>query len=270
MPESIHDSPSATNEPFSHLCEIVARLRAPGGCPWDREQTHESLVPGLLEEAYEVADAIRRKDDSNLREELGDLLLQVVMHAQMAAEEGRFTIDQVSCEIADKLVRRHPHVFAESDASDTSAVLKQWDAIKRAEQKSEDAGYLSGLTKILPALMLAQKAQTKAARIGFDWSELKDVVAKVEEELDEAKAAIASNDLDAIANETGDLLFAVVNLVRKSGLDAETALNAATEKFITRFHAMELELRKEGKQLGQVNLAEMDETWNRLKRLRKE
>jgi len=267
MDETIHDSRFTIegSPQFARLCQIVARLRAPGGCPWDREQTHESLVPGLLEEAYEVADAIRRQDDANLREELGDLLLQVVMHAEMASEAGRFTIDEVSREVADKLVRRHPHVFGESEARDTGAVLKQWDAIKRAEKKTTDDGHLSGLTRALPALMLAQKAQTKAARVGFDWSELRDVVAKVEEVLGEVKEAIASRNAEAIAGEMGDLLFAVVNLVRKNKLEAETVLAAATEKFIARFHAMENELRKQGQELGQVDLATMDAIWNRVK-----
>jgi MazG family protein len=256
---------ASSNDSFQRLCEIVAQLRAPGGCPWDREQTHQSLVPGLLEEAYEVAEAIRANDDENLREELGDLLLQVVMHAQIANENGRFTIADVSREVADKLVRRHPHVFGASEARDTGAVLQQWDAIKRAEKNSSDAPYFSGLTRALPALMLAQKAQSKAARVGFDWSELKDVVAKVEEELGEAKEAIAGRGAATIADEIGDLLFAVVNLARKNHLEAETVLAAATEKFIARFHAMERELNKEGKKLGESDLAAMDEVWNRVK-----
>ena len=243
----------------------MSRLRAPDGCPWDREQTHASLVPGLLEEAYEVADAIRTSDDANLREELGDLLLQVVIHAQIASEDGRFTIEEVAQEIGDKLVRLHPHVFGESEARDTGAVLKQWDAIKRAEKNSDHDAYFTGLTRALPALMLAQKAQTKAARVGFDWSELKDVVAKVDEELNEAKEAVASGDQQAIADEMGDLLFAVVNLVRKNKLDAETVLAAATEKFIARFHALERELQRQGRKLGEVDLAAMDEIWNRVK-----
>ncbi|MGH8093518.1 MAG: nucleoside triphosphate pyrophosphohydrolase [Chthoniobacterales bacterium] len=258
-----HQSPVASH--FARLCEIVAQLRAPGGCPWDREQTHQSLVPGLLEEAYEVAEAIRRNDEANLREELGDLLLQVVMHAQIASEEKRFTVDEVCREVAEKLVRRHPHVFAQSEARDTRAVLKQWDAIKRAEKKSSDESYFSDLTRALPALMLAQKAQTKAARVGFDWSEIKDVVAKVDEELAETKEAITSQNHEAMADEMGDLLFAVANLIRKSALDAETVLAAATEKFIARFHTVERELRKQGRQLGEVDLAAMDEIWNRVK-----
>jgi MazG family protein len=253
------------SDSFQRLCEIVAQLRAPGGCPWDREQTHQSLVPGLLEEAYEVADAIRTNDDGNLREELGDLLLQVVMHAQIASEEGRFAISDVSREVADKLVRRHPHVFGESEARDSSAVLKQWDAIKRAEKESSDESYFAGLTRALPALMLAQKAQSKAARVGFDWSEIREAGAKVDEELSEVKQAMASHEPEAIADEMGDLLFAVVNLIRKNKLDAETVLAAATEKFIARFHAMELELQKQGKKLGEVDLAALDEIWNRVK-----
>lgn len=257
--------PHAVTTEFEKLCQIVAQLRAPGGCPWDREQTHQSLLPGLLEEAYEVADAIRTNDDANLREELGDLLLQVVMQAEIASEEGRFTIAEVSREVADKLVRRHPHVFGASQARDTGAVLQQWDAIKRAEKNSSDTSYFNGLTRALPALMLAQKAQSKAARVGFDWSELKDVVAKVEEELGEAKEAIAGPDAAAVADEMGDLLFAVVNLARKNHLDAETVLSAATEKFIARFHAMERELEKQGKKLGESDLAAMDEIWNRVK-----
>lgn len=253
--------------PFQRLCEIMSRLRAPDGCPWDREQTHQSLVPGLLEEAYEVAEAIRTNDDANLREELGDLLLQVVIHAQIASEEGRFTIDDVAREIGDKLVRRHPHVFAGSEARDTGAVLKQWDAIKRAEQQADDAPYFAGLTRALPALMLAQKTQTKAARVGFDWSEIADVIAKVDEELGEAKDAIASGDPDTVADEIGDLLFAAVNLARKNKLDAEAVLAAATEKFIVRFHQMEASLNAAGTQLGEVDLAEMDAVWNRVKQL---
>ena len=262
-PMSIHDSSVMSH--FARLCAIVAQLRAPDGCPWDREQTHESLVANLLEEAYEVADAIRTRDSAHLREELGDLLLQVVLHAQIASEDGRFTVEEVAREIGEKLVRRHPHVFGESEAHDTGAVLKQWDAIKRAEKKAEDDAYFSGLTRALPALLLAQKTQTKAARVGFDWSEIRDVVAKVEEEFGETKEAIATQNPDAIADELGDLLFAVVNLVRKNKLEAETVLAAATEKFIARFHALERELEKQGRRLGEVDLAGLDEMWERVK-----
>jgi nucleoside triphosphate diphosphatase len=242
----------------------VAQLRAPDGCPWDREQTHESLLPALIEEAYEVAGAVRAKDEANFREELGDLLLLVVMHAEIARESERFNIDDVIREVSEKLVRRHPHVFGESDARDSGAVLKQWEAIKR-EEKKDDSHYLASLPGALPALMRAQKAQSKAARVNFDWTELKDVVAKVEEELAEVKVAMAAQDRQAVEEEIGDLLFAVVNLARKSKLDAESSLQKATDKFVARFNRLEDRLRAEGKKLGEVDLAELDRIWNEIK-----
>jgi MazG family protein len=252
-----------SGEEFRKLCEIVARLRAPGGCPWDREQTHESLIPAMIEEAYEVAEAARAKNDAHFREELGDLLLLVVMHAEIARNSGRFNIDNVVKEITDKLIRRHPHVFGESNAKDSSAVLKQWEAIKREEKKA-DTHYLSSLPSALPALMRAQKAQSKAARVNFDWTELRDVIAKVEEELSELKDAIKSENQESIEDEIGDLLFAVVNLARKTKLDAETALQFATEKFVRRFNLVEDELKARGKKLGDVDLAELDEIWSEI------
>src|SRR2546421_10668426 len=183
--ESFNLQPSA----FNRLCEIVAKLRAPGGCPWDREQTNESLLPATIEEAHEVAEAARSGNEAHFREELGDLLLLVVMHAEIARESGQFKIDNVVVEVTEKLIRRHPHVFGESNARDSGAVLKQWEAIKRDEKKG-DQHYLASLPRALPALMRAQKAQKKVARVNFDWSDLKDVLAKVEEELGEAKDAI--------------------------------------------------------------------------------
>jgi MazG family protein len=254
----------STSDHFRRLCEIVARLRAPGGCPWDREQTHDSLLPALIEEAYEVTEAARAKDDANFREELGDLLLLVVMHAEIAQESGRFNIDDVLREISDKLVRRHPHVFGTSDARDSGAVLKQWEAIKR-EEKRADSHYLASLPKALPALMRAQKAQSKAARVNFDWTEVRDVIAKVEEELREMKEAITLQDREMIADEIGDVLFAVVNLARKCKIDAESALQRGTDKFVTRFNRLEDELRRQGKRLGDADLAEMDKIWDRIK-----
>src|SRR5207302_7829467 len=242
---------------------IIAQLRAPGGCPWDREQTHESLLPALIEEAYEVTEAARAKNDAHFREELGDLLLLVVMHAEIAQESGRFNIDNVLQEISDKLVRRHPHVFGTSDARDAGAVLKQWEAIKREERKA-DSHYLASLPKALPALVRAQKAQSKAARVNFDWAEVRDVIAKIEEELREMKEAIWSEDKKMI-EETGDLLFAVVNLARKCKIDAESALQKATDKFVARFNRLEDELRARGKRLGDVDLAGLDEIWNEVK-----
>jgi MazG family protein len=250
---------------FQKLCDIVAKLRAPGGCPWDREQTNESLLPAIIEEAYEVAEAARAKDDAHFCEELGDLLLLVVMHAEIARETGRFNIDEIIGEVAEKLVRRHPHVFGASDARDSGAVLKQWEAIKREEKKT-DSHYLASLPKALPALMRAQKAQSKAARVNFDWANLRDVVAKIEEEIREIKEAIASRDRARMEDEIGDLLFAVVNLARKFKIDAESALQGGTDKFVTRFNRLEDELRAQGKRLGDVNLAEMDAIWNQIKK----
>jgi MazG family protein len=249
---------------FKKLCDIVAQLRAPGGCPWDREQTHESLVPATIEEAYEVAEAAHSKNEAHFREELGDLLLLVVMHAEIAGESGQFKIDNVVAEVTEKLIRRHPHVFGESDARDSGAVLKQWEAIKR-EEKKDDQHYLASLPRALPALMRAQKAQSKVARVNFDWTELGDVIAKVEEEIGELKEAIRSEDQKSIEDEIGDLFFAVVNLARKCKLDAETALQAATDKFVGRFNLLEDELRSRGKKLGDVDLDELDAIWNQIK-----
>src|ERR1043166_2204334 len=269
---------------FQKFCEIVARLRAPGGCPWDREQTHESLLPALIEEAYEVTEAAREKNDAHFCEELGDLLLLVVMHAEIAQESGRFNIDSILQEITAKLVRRHPHVSGTSDARDLSAValaktdpgavLKQWEAFKR-EEKTADSHYLASLPKALPALMRAQKAQSKAARVNFDWAEVRDVIAKVEEELREVKEAITSlataspsgggQNREMMADEIGDVLFSVVNLARKCKIDAESALQKATDKFVARFNRLEDELKARGKKLGDVDLAEMDAIWNHIK-----
>jgi MazG family protein len=275
----------STAKQFQKLCDIVAKLRAPGGCPWDREQTHESLLPALIEEAYEVAGAVRAKDEANFREELGDLLLLVVMHAEIAQETGRFNVDNVLSDLTEKLIRRHPHVFGKSDVRDSGAVLKQWESIKRTEKTGKpgrnashsDAGghYFDGLPAALPALMRAQKAQSKVARVNFDWNEVADVIAKVEEELSETKQAIESlataspsrgeRDRENIEDEIGDLLFAIVNLARKCKLDAESALQAATNKFVARFNRLEDELKARGKRLGNVDLAELDEIWERIK-----
>lgn len=250
---------------FDRLCEIVAQLRAPGGCPWDREQTNASLVPPLLEEAYEVAGAVRAIDDANLREELGDLLLLVVMHSQIASEEKRFDVNEVARGIVEKLIRRHPHVFGDADARDPGAALKQWEAMKRGEKGDQNAHYLDGLPAALPALMRAQKVQSKVARVNFDWPEISDVIAKLEEELAETKEAIASQDLALISEEIGDLLFVAVNLARKIRLDAEATLQTATNKFVARFNQLEDRVRGEGKALGDLELAELDEIWDAIK-----
>ena len=246
---------------FDKLRDVVAHLRAPDGCPWDREQTNESLVPKLLEEAYEVADAIRTGDDANLREELGDVLLLVVMHAQIASERGQFQIEQVLEEIVAKLIRRHPHVFGTSEARDASAVVRLWDSVKHREKKDDRAHYLSGVAAALPALMRAQKIQKKAAHVHFDWNHISQVMAKVDEELGETKEAMSAGSAAEIAEEIGDLLFAVVNLARKQKLDAETLLQSATDKFVRRFNELEDEVRAQGKKLGDLGLEELDAIW---------
>src|SRR6516225_5383818 len=255
--------PQVTDD-FAKFCDIVAKLRAPDGCPWDREQTNESLVPALIEEAYETAEAARAHDDAHFREELGDLLLLVVMHAQIARETGRFGIEEVIGQVSDKLIRRHPHVFGTSEARDAGAVLKQWEAIKR-EEKNTDLHYLASLAKALPALVRAQKAQSKAARVNFDWTALRDVMGKVEEELRETKEAIQSQQQEMMEDEIGDLLFAVVNLARKCKIDAESALQSATNKFVARFNRLEDELKKRGGKLGEAELTEMDAIWDEIK-----
>jgi len=257
------DRPEVTDK-FAKLRDIVAKLRAPDGCPWDREQTNESLVPALIEEAYEAAEAARSQNDAHFCEELGDLLLLVVMHAQIAGETSRFGIEEVIGQVLDKLIRRHPHVFGTSEARDAGAVLKQWEAIKREEKKA-DLHYLASLPKALPALVRAQKAQCKAARVNFDWTALRDVMAKVEEELRETKEAIQSGKQEMIEDEIGDLLFAVVNLTRKSKVDAESALQSATDKFIARFNRLEDELKARGRKLGEADLGELDPIWDEIK-----
>lgn len=254
-------------EEFARLCQIVAQLRAPGGCPWDREQTHETLAPKLLEEAYEVVHAIREQDDANLREELGDVLLLVVMQAEIAREAGRFEIGEIVAEVTEKLIRRHPHVFGDADVKESEGVVRQWEAIKHEEKTRKH--YLDGVAAALPALMRAEKIQKKAARVHFDWNNVADVLAKVDEELGEARAAVRSGDHDEIADEVGDLLFAVTNLARKCGLDAEATLQIATDKFVARFNQLEERVRASGKQLGDLQLDELDAIWEELKRTRK-
>jgi MazG family protein len=262
------DALDASQPPIQQLRAIIARLRAPDGCPWDREQTHASLRAGLIEEAYEVVEAINQNDDANLCEELGDLLLQPIFHAQIAAEEGRFNFDDVARTVVEKLLRRHPHVFGEDQCADSAEVLRKWDDIKRAEKGVEKAASaLDGVSGGLPALMRAEKVQKKAARVGFDWSEITPVVAKVREELAEVEAELphgASNP--KIEEEIGDLLFSVVNLARKLRVDGETALQRSTDKFSTRFRQVEALARQRWLAMEKMSLAELDALWDEVKR----
>ena len=251
--------PSPESRGIDQLLEIVAKLRGPGGCPWDREQTHASLRAGLLEEAYEVVAAIDARDEANLREELGDLLLQSVFHAQLAAEEGRFSFDDIAREIAAKLVRRHPHVFGDATCADSADVLQRWDEIKRAEKGVVAESLLDHVPAGLPALMRAAKVQKKAAKVGFDWPDAVPVFDKVREELRELEAA--GIDPAALEDELGDVLFSVVNLARKLHTDPEVALHGATVKFIARFQQIEQLATERGLALEELTLADLDALW---------
>jgi MazG family protein len=271
----MHTSPHERNAaaldfappPIQQLRAIIAALRAPEGCPWDREQTHASLRAGLIEEAYEVVEAINTGDDANLREELGDLLLQSVFHAQIAAEEGRFDFDDVARGIVEKLIRRHPHVFGAERCADSAEVLRKWDDIKRAEKGDRAESALDGVSGGLPALLRAEKVQKKAARVGFDWSETAPVVAKIREELAEVEAELTAGvNAERIEEEMGDLLFSVVNLARKLKIDGETALQRATDKFARRFRQVEALARERGIALEKLTLAELDALWDEVKK----
>ena len=258
------ESPDAGQQ-LARLRAIMHRLRAPGGCPWDAEQTHESIVPNLIEEAYETVDTIQRGDHEHLKEELGDLLLQVVFHSEIAEGAGRFTLDDVARGISEKLVRRHPHVFGESDVATTDGVLQQWDEIKRAEKGDEEKPYLHGVGKGLPGLIRASKLQKKAAKVGFDWPEESGVLAKIREELDELQAAMAGQEHEEIAEEMGDLLFSVVNLARFRKIDPEILMAAANTKFETRFGEMERILKSAGHTLEAATAAQMESAWETAK-----
>lgn len=247
------------------LKAIMHRLRAPGGCPWDAEQTHESIVSNLIEEAYEVVDAIQRADDGDMAEELGDLLLQVIFHSEIAEEEKRFDLEVVARGICEKLVRRHPHVFATSDAADSDEVLKQWDEIKRKEKGELEVAYLHGVGKGLPALVRGAKLLKKASKVGFDWPTETGVIAKIREELREVECAVGEKDMDAVEEELGDLLFSVVNLARFRKIDPEVLMSRANTKFEKRFGVMEKMLKEAGTPLGQADRQLMGDVWDEAK-----
>ena len=249
------------------LLAIMARLRDPNsGCPWDLEQNFATIAPYTIEEAYEVADAIARDNMTELKEELGDLLLQVVFHAQMAKEIGAFTFDDVVATVSEKMLRRHPHVFADAVIATADAQIASWETIKAAERASKKSGRtLDDVPTALPALMRAQKLQARAARVGFDWPDTTGVIAKIREELAEVEEAIASADAAHTAEELGDLLFAVTNLARFVKADAETALRDANIKFTRRFESIENALAQEGRTVGDADLNELEALWNAAK-----
>lgn len=269
VPTGSKDSPAATDlaqKPIDRLVEIMRLLRGESGCPWDREQTLETLKQYLQEESCEVLDAIDSGDRKLLEEELGDLLLQVVFQAQICAEEGSFTFDDVATHISDKLVRRHPHIFGDVQAEDAETVKRNWDAIKRDEKAGEVRSAVDGVPRHFPALHKADKIQRKAAKVGFDWDDVHDVVAKLDEELAEIKEALAQGHADRIREEIGDLLFATVNLSRFLGHHAEEVLDETVAKFVRRFKAIEERVHAGGGKMTDCSLAELDAIWEEVKR----
>lgn len=253
---------------MQNLLDIMARLRDPnGGCPWDLEQNYATIAPYTIEEAYEVAEAIARGDMGELRDELGDLLLQVVFHSQMAKEAGDFTFEDVVESVCNKMIRRHPHVFAEAEIKTAEAQTESWETIKAAERNAKQSNRtLADVPAALPALMRAQKLQKRAARVGFDWPDTTGVIAKIREELAEVEAAIASGDAAHTEEELGDLLFAVTNLARFVGADAETALRGTNAKFTRRFEYIEDALQAQGRTVREASLDEMESLWNAAKK----
>ena len=248
------------------LVSIVALLRAPGGCPWDREQTHESIKKNFIEETYEVIEAINQQNIDGLKEELGDILLQVALHCQMEQENGSFNFDDVVNDIVQKLIIRHPHVFAQADAQDTAQALSNWDAIKLQTKgmKSQSESMLS-VPRELPALMRAQKIQHKAAKVGFDWNDVNGAMDKLYEEIDELKSALAQNDKANIDEEFGDVLFSCVKIARFIDVDSEESLTLATDKFLNRFSIVEKLAKQENIDMSQASLEELDLLWDKAK-----
>jgi len=252
---------------FDEFVEVIAALRAPDGCPWDREQTHRSIAKNMVEEAYEAVHAIETNDVAELRDELGDVLLQVVLHSQIATDEGEFTIDDVVAAITAKIVRRHPHIFGDAEAGTASEVLRTWDTIKAGERADKSQGLLDTVPHALPALMTAQQISRKAVSAGFEWETLDDVWVKVHEEIDELKATEPGSP--EAADEIGDVLFTVVNLARKQGIDAETALRGTCAKFRSRWSAMEEAAEGQGRNVGELSLTEQEALWQDAKRIEK-
>ncbi len=254
---------------FARLTAIVAQLRAPDGCPWDREQTHETLRPHLIEEAYETLHAIETRDDENLCEELGDLLLQPVLHAQIAQEEKRFDIVDVLEGISNKLVRRHPHIFGDVNVEDSAQVLANWDAIKNIEKAEKNAApklsILDDVPRGLPALSLAMEISKTAAKAGFEWPDADGVLDKVREEIDELEAAMQHESRERVGEELGDLMFTLVNVARWQKIDPELALRDMTRRFAQRFGAMEKLARERGLELTDLSPEKWDELWNEVK-----
>jgi MazG family protein len=254
------------------LAALVAQLRGKNGCPWDREQTRETLKPMLIEEAFETLDALDSDDPSDLKEELGDLLFQVVFHAQIAREKGEFDLGDVIDRSHEKMTKRHPHIFADADLKTSEDVLKNWEDIKASEKgvasssrPDSERSLLDGIPKKIPALYRAYQMTAKAARVGFDWQRLDDVLDKLNEEAAELKEAVLSGDRERIADEIGDLLFVAVNIARTLNVDPETSLERSNRKFDRRFRHIETAVKQQGRELKDASLAEMDNLWNEAK-----
>ena len=251
-------------EAFERLLEIMERLRSEDGCPWDRAQTHETLKAYLIEEAYELLEALDRAETERIKEELGDLLFQIVFHVQIAKEEGQFTMEDVIEGINQKMLTRHPHVFGGESLRTADEVLERWDQHKKREGKLKES-LMEGLPKALPALLKALRAQERAARVGFDWTTAEEVFEKIKEETEELKRAINEKDHEAVQSEIGDLLFSLVNLSRHLRVNPEEALMEATDRFIERFRAIEQLARQRGHSLEEMSLEEMDRLWEEVK-----
>jgi tetrapyrrole methylase family protein/MazG family protein len=257
-------------ELFNELVDIIAKLRSEDGCPWDREQTNDMLKSGLIEEAYEVIETIDKKDDVKFEEELGDLLMQIILNAQIAKDEGRFDITGVIQKINEKLIRRHPHVFSDLQVKDAQEILINWDRIKSEERAGNDENsILDGIPINLPALIQARKVQSRASRVGFDWNKAEDVIKKVEEEVDELKEGINNQNQKNIEEEIGDILFSIVNLSRFLNVEPEGALRNTTAKFIRRFKQMETQITNDGKKITDYDLTGLDKIWDSIKETEK-
>ncbi len=251
---------------FDKLKEVVSTLRHPEkGCPWDLKQTSKTLISGMIEEVYEVAEAVALEDEKGLREELGDCLLHIMLQAQLASEEGKFGVEEVLTGITDKLIRRHPHIFGDDIMTDASEVKMKWEQIKLAEKK-ERKSVLDGIPEAMPGLLQGQRMQEKAASVGFDWDDIDPVFAKIQEEIEEVKAEIESNDREKLESEVGDLFFSVINLARKLKIDSESAIKTANRKFSRRFRALEAELTKTGTKINEKSLEELDKIWDIVKK----
>ena len=257
--------PRMSRRTFDDLVKLMTTLRGPGGCPWDRKQTLPDLKPYVIEEAYEVVDAIDRNDRVALLEEIGDFLLEAVFIAEIVREEGSFDVYDSITAIHDKLVRRHPHVFGDARADDAEQVLVNWEKLKSDERKAENKSVLSGVPQSMPALLKASRLTEKAARVGFDWRRTDDVFDKLDEEIGELREAVAAGDAVKIEDEIGDVLFTIANIARKVGTNAEEALQSTNRKFMRRFESMEKQVHERGQNLDQLELEEMDRLWDEAK-----